>query len=281
MLSIGEFSKICNVSTKTLRYYAEIGLLQPEVIKESGYRYYRIEQLKTMLFIERLKSYQCTLEEIKQVLTLSQGQEEALFSLLKVKQQKISAQQQQLNQTLTQLSQDLDGLWQGSSIMAYLNNIKVTVVEVADMHLVSIRKHVLDYEFPKAYQDCFTKIMEMIQSHGDTMVGPPMVLFHSEEFTCMGMDSEFAIPIKEANDHTRLFAPKTCLKSTLCGPYRNVTSIYAKQREVCEIEGYKMCDALFEVYVNDPSTITEEAELCTEIYSPIRKTKKAGSYENN
>ena len=29
MLSIGEFSKICKVSTKTLRYYAEIGLILP------------------------------------------------------------------------------------------------------------------------------------------------------------------------------------------------------------------------------------------------------------
>jgi len=27
VLSIGEFSKICKVSTKTLRYYAEIGLI--------------------------------------------------------------------------------------------------------------------------------------------------------------------------------------------------------------------------------------------------------------
>ena len=40
MLSIGEFSNICKVSTKTLRYYAEIGLLEPSVINpENGYRY--------------------------------------------------------------------------------------------------------------------------------------------------------------------------------------------------------------------------------------------------
>ena len=32
MLSIGEFSKICSVSTKTLRYYAEIGLIIPDEI---------------------------------------------------------------------------------------------------------------------------------------------------------------------------------------------------------------------------------------------------------
>ena len=47
MLSIGEFSNICKVSTKTLRYYAEIGLLEPsEVNPENGYRYYAIEQLE-------------------------------------------------------------------------------------------------------------------------------------------------------------------------------------------------------------------------------------------
>ena len=40
MLSIGEFSKICQVSAKTLRYYDEIGLLRPEEINpENGYRY--------------------------------------------------------------------------------------------------------------------------------------------------------------------------------------------------------------------------------------------------
>ena len=55
MLSIGDFSKICNVSTKTLRYYAEIGLILPnEINNETGYRYYSIEQLETMLFIKRL-----------------------------------------------------------------------------------------------------------------------------------------------------------------------------------------------------------------------------------
>ena len=69
MLSIGEFSKICKVSTKTLRYYAEIGLILPsEINPETGYRYYAIEQLETMLLIIRLKSYNFSLEEIKQMI---------------------------------------------------------------------------------------------------------------------------------------------------------------------------------------------------------------------
>ncbi|MGE5632000.1 MAG: MerR family transcriptional regulator [Caulobacteraceae bacterium] len=84
LLSIGEFSKICEVSTKTLRYYEEIGLINPDEINlETGYRYYSIGQLKKMLLINRLKSYHFSLEEIKAVLELEEGtKEERLCSVL-------------------------------------------------------------------------------------------------------------------------------------------------------------------------------------------------------
>lgn len=80
MLSIGEFSKICNVSTKTLRYYAEIGLILPnEINNENGYRYYSIEQLQTILFIKRLKSYNFSLEQIKTIIQSEELQDEKLY----------------------------------------------------------------------------------------------------------------------------------------------------------------------------------------------------------
>lgn len=39
MLSIGEFSKICKVSTKTLRYYDEIGLIKPSKINQEKQKF--------------------------------------------------------------------------------------------------------------------------------------------------------------------------------------------------------------------------------------------------
>lgn len=72
LLSIGEFSKICKVSTKTLRYYEEIGLLNPDEINtKTGYRYYSIGQLKKMTFINRLKSYNIMINELKGKYNLS------------------------------------------------------------------------------------------------------------------------------------------------------------------------------------------------------------------
>ena len=65
--------------TKTLRYYAEIGLLQPsEIDPENGYRYYAIEQLEKMLFINRLKAYSFSLDEIKAILQSEEMQDDHL-----------------------------------------------------------------------------------------------------------------------------------------------------------------------------------------------------------
>lgn len=49
MLQIGEFSKICQVSIKTLHHYDRIGLLAPaKVDRFTGYRYYQAGQIDMM-----------------------------------------------------------------------------------------------------------------------------------------------------------------------------------------------------------------------------------------
>nr|WP_308743267.1 helix-turn-helix domain-containing protein [uncultured Anaerocolumna sp.] len=126
MLSIGEFSNICKVSTKTLRYYAEIGLILPDEINpENGYRYYSIEQLEKMLFINRLKSYNFSLEEIKTILDSEELQDEKLYLELTRKKKVIEKQVQEFEKTLDQLNNDISNLRQGKSIMSYLESIDV------------------------------------------------------------------------------------------------------------------------------------------------------------
>lgn len=108
MLSIGEFSKICKVSTKTLCYCAEIGLILPNKINpENGYRYYSIEQLETMLLINRLKSYYFSLEEIKDIMDSKEMQDEKLVIELNHKKEEISKQLQRYHYIINQLDNDI------------------------------------------------------------------------------------------------------------------------------------------------------------------------------
>lgn len=280
MLSIGEFSNICKVSAKTLRYYAEIGLILPDEINpENGYRYYSIDQLETMLFINRLKSYNFSLEEIKIILESEELQDEKLYLELIRKKKEIEKQVQEFKKTLDQLNNDISNLKQGKSIMSYLENIDVQLVEVPMMYLLSIRKMVHEYEFAEEYGNCFGKLFKRIEDDKLTILSPPMVLFYGAEFSPFGLDTEFAIPVKEYVTGTRDFSPGLCLKTVLHGSYSGLSSVYTKQREWAEKEGYESNNALFEVYATDPAEVTKESDLITEVYYPVKK--KGGSlYES-
>lgn len=274
MLSIGEFSKICNVSTKTLRYYAEIGLILPnEINNENGYRYYSIEQLQTILFIKRLKSYNFSLEQIKTIIQSEELQDEKLYLSLIEKKKEIDKQVKELNLISEELSNDISNLKQGKSIMSYMENLDVKIVEVEPMNLLYIRKMVQKHEFAYEYGSCFNKLFKKINEDKLTITNPPMALFHSSEYSPFGLDTEFAIPIKECIKGTRDFNPGLCLKTVLKGAYSDLSSVYVKQIEYAEKEGYVYKDALFEVYVNDPAMVESENDLITEIYYPVKKIR--------
>ncbi|WP_242241129.1 MerR family transcriptional regulator [Bacillus cereus group sp. BfR-BA-01309] len=71
--SIGEISKETNVTTRTLRYYEEIGLLTPSHVAESGYRYYSKDDVITLQQITTFKKLGFKLSEIKEVLKEEKG----------------------------------------------------------------------------------------------------------------------------------------------------------------------------------------------------------------
>jgi len=65
MFRIGEFSRIARVSARLLRYYDELGLLEPGVVDAaSGYRYYTSSQLQRLNRILVLRDLGLSLEQI-------------------------------------------------------------------------------------------------------------------------------------------------------------------------------------------------------------------------
>jgi DNA-binding transcriptional MerR regulator/effector-binding domain-containing protein len=272
MLSIGEFSNICKVSTKTLRYYAEIGLLEPgEVNPENGYRYYSIDQLEKMLFINRLKAYSFSLEEIKAIMQSEETREDKMHHAFLQKKQEIEKKVQDYSQILAQLEDDISAVEQGRSIMSYMDEVDVQLVDVPEMYLLSIRKMVHVEDYPDEYARCYGKLYRRIAVDKLTMCGAPMVLFHSEEPSASGFDTEFAIPVQEYATGTRDFCPGLCLKTVVRGPYTELSSVYTKQIQWAAKEGYRCTDALFEVYVTDPYQIADAKDNITEVYYPVKK----------
>jgi DNA-binding transcriptional MerR regulator len=69
MFRIGEFAQIAQVSTRQLRFYDQLGLLQPaQIDAQTGYRFYSIRQLPRLNRILALKELGLSLEQIAPLL---------------------------------------------------------------------------------------------------------------------------------------------------------------------------------------------------------------------
>ena len=69
LMSIGEFATAARLSQRALRLYGNNGILAPAwVDPESGYRYYRLEQLRTATLIAFLRRAGMPLAEIRSFL---------------------------------------------------------------------------------------------------------------------------------------------------------------------------------------------------------------------
>lgn len=105
MYKIGEFSKIVDIPVRTLRYYAEYGVLIPsDTDKYSGYKYYSDANIEEAKLIKLLKSLDFSLDEIidckddinVEVLEKKKVQIKEKINLLKLKYQKLSFMQEEL-----------------------------------------------------------------------------------------------------------------------------------------------------------------------------------------
>lgn len=138
MRSIGEISRIVNVSKDTLRYYDEISLLKPEVINPSnGYRYYTDNQIHRLFTILEYKSYGFSLLEISEL--LNYGEDEKL-QIFEKKHEELLLKITEYENILGRLENKIGGF--------SVNNYKVMIVDDAPF----MRKVIGDFFAEQNYE---------------------------------------------------------------------------------------------------------------------------------
>jgi len=65
LLKIGAFARLAGTNLRTLRYYEEVGLLQPAKRSTGGFRYYRATDVNRLRMIATLQEQGLSLEEIR------------------------------------------------------------------------------------------------------------------------------------------------------------------------------------------------------------------------
>ena len=69
-MNIGQVAKHSGISAKMIRYYEDIGLIEPVKRSNAGYRIYTAQDLKTLGFIKHARELGFASEQIKELLSL-------------------------------------------------------------------------------------------------------------------------------------------------------------------------------------------------------------------
>jgi len=69
-MNIGEVAQASELPTKTVRYYADIGLVLPSSRSQTGYRQYDEAELKKLIFVRRARAFGFTIDECRELLGL-------------------------------------------------------------------------------------------------------------------------------------------------------------------------------------------------------------------
>lgn len=177
MFTVGEFSKICHVSIKTLHHYDKIGLLLPlKVDPLNGYRYYGRQQLNTMLLIGRLKRYGFSLEDIK--LLLACKNDRVLFSKLNHQKEKLMMEKRNM---------DL--------IVGVCEKEKADKIMKSELCARTIHKGAYS-----SLSDAYGALVSWIEENGYTWNGAPYEIYLKTQFDNLApkdWETEIFFPIKK------------------------------------------------------------------------------------
>jgi len=105
-LTIGQLATKAAINIETIRYYERRGLIKRPQKPVSGYRRYGGDILRRLLFIRRAKSIGFTLDEIANLLLLSEGNCDEIQLLAEQKLDQIRARVSDL-QRLAEVLEDL------------------------------------------------------------------------------------------------------------------------------------------------------------------------------
>ena len=71
-MNIGHAAKLSGLTVKTVRYYANIGLITPATDSQTGYRSFSQDDIAKLQFIGKARRFNFTIPECKELLSLYQ-----------------------------------------------------------------------------------------------------------------------------------------------------------------------------------------------------------------
>lgn len=246
LIPIGQFAAASRLSPKALRLYDENGLLPPAVVDpDSGYRFYRLEQLRSATLIGLLRSAGMPLVEIRRVL------DDPCRARIEEYEAALAGELAERRRVLDYVRRFIEEE----------QMFEVQVKEVPEVPYVSRSKHVRVAELEPFIVDT---IRELSQGHDPS--GPAFTLYHGE--VNEEADGPVEVCVPAAGGEKRLPAAEvayTVAVGAQC-EFPEIIGAYDAVAGWAKLRGRELDGPPREIYLSDPSQ--EEPRM--EIAWPIR-----------
>lgn len=269
MLKIGEFARVCGITTATLRYYDSCGLLKPvSTDQENNYRYYNLEQLPRLNRILTFKDLGFSLEQITHLLNEDVPLEQ-LRGMFKLKQaetqQLIAAEQARLSRIQARLRQ----IEQEKTMQ---QTYEIVLKQVEPLLIASVREIISSVN---NLNQSWEVLHSYMRQQGVSGVGPNLILWHDESTHDEGVDAETAESLASAIPEAAQIKVRTLPGATMAstvhhGGYDTIAQAYTALYQWVADNQYSISGPTRQVHLQydygmDPSLYV------TELQFPIEK----------
>src|SRR5262249_42999052 len=278
MFKIGEFSKLVQVPLATLRFYDQIGLLQPvKTDPATGSRYYSASQLPRLHRILALKGLGFSLERIGEVLA-EEPTVEQMRGMLRLRHEQLSRDLADTHSQLANVETRLQQIEREDQLSRY----DVLLKEVPPQLVASVRAILPSHQ---AVGALFSEVYEALGSHVGRALGPhpgeggqTLVLWYDTEHREHDVDGAAAFFLRaRAPDHGRMrvhMLPAATMASTIHhGSYATIGDAHEAVLQWVEAHGYRIAGPDREINIYNAQPIRQDdPSYVTEIQYPVEET---------
>lgn len=270
MIRIGDFSRLNQVSIKTLRYYDKLGLLVPSHVDEStGYRYYSVEQITRLNRILAFKEIGFSLNEITMALDTNLTPE-MLVNLLEAKKISINTLIEMERSKVSRIEAFI------KILIEEVNPMKNQVVlkETPALKAASLRDTVANYS---AQGVLWNELFQYIESKNIKVLVPCIAIYHDEGYKDQDVDIEVVAAVTEYGTETNRikFKELPAVKEMACliheGSYEKLISSYNVISKWIAENHYDITGPGRECHLKGPWNEPNPDQWVTEIQLPVSK----------
>lgn len=269
-LQIGEFSKLCGVTVKTLRFYEKKGLLFPaEIDENTGYRYYYVSQFQQMQTISGLKKSGFSLDEISEIL-----ESESCVPAMELIETKLRQTEEQLRKVIS-CRDRLQSMLDSQKKIKKME--KISIQSIPEMVVASHRATIKDYSV--LGELCVNVIGPEMQRLGCECPEPGYcyTFNHNKEYRDHDIDMEYCEQVSEAKQDSDIIKFKRipAIPIAICmkvhGPYDRLNSAFYELLSYVEKEGYRITQPPRANYVDGVWNQSDPEKWLTILQVPVEK----------